>query len=254
MNLIPTIVPLLILVLLLLLQIRDHVLDHLLERLELVPVDSGVRPRHQKRENTPSRLRQSRNQLLDRDASSIVHLCGDLHERRRGRQRLLEQMEGVIVIEHLHGIGDGLQLHHVVVLAGLVLRSSLLASTLCFHQQVLIGLQSRLCRSDVGLRVGLLLSLTCQLGLLLIQLSLGVTDFLALRTHQIIVRLSCCVLILGHRFQIAFHIITHLVQDTEHLRRSTHGGGLRRLVQLGHVVFRVRRHHRGDPRAQSLEE
>mmetsp|Transcript_31892 Transcript_31892/g.69799 ORF Transcript_31892/g.69799 Transcript_31892/m.69799 type:complete len:255 (+) Transcript_31892:1002-1766(+) len=254
MDLVLAIVTLLILVLLLLPQVGNHVLDHLLERLELVRVYTGVRARHQQRQYTPVWLGQPGNQLPDCDASSIVHLCRDLHERRRRRQSLLEQMQGVIIIEHLHGVSDGLQLHHVIMLAGLILRSSLLTSTLCFNQQILVRLKRSLCGSDVSFSVRLLLPLACQLGLLLIQLSLCVTNFLALRTHEIVVRLRRGILVLGHRCQIALHVVTHLVQNTKHLCRSTNRRGLRSLVQLSHVVFHVRRNHRGNSCAQTLQK
>mmetsp|Transcript_81926 Transcript_81926/g.219163 ORF Transcript_81926/g.219163 Transcript_81926/m.219163 type:complete len:647 (-) Transcript_81926:216-2156(-) len=231
---------LLIVVLLLLLQGSHHLVNqggHLLESLLL----AAQRHHDQVRAGAVLHGLQGGHHTLGHLAAGSL----DLQQRRR-RQGLLEQLQDIIIVQDLDGVGDGKQLISAGLLDLRVVLGLLRAVLLQLGREPGVSLELIL---GVGLVVLHLDNLHRQCaGLLGLKLD-GVRcrlDSLVLRRNQLVeIRYSRLLCGLGFR-QILLHSVLHLLQDTHNfprlgsvssgaaggcLQESFHGGS----IHLGHL-------------------
>mmetsp|Transcript_76444 Transcript_76444/g.216659 ORF Transcript_76444/g.216659 Transcript_76444/m.216659 type:complete len:270 (+) Transcript_76444:804-1613(+) len=135
-----------------------------------------------------------------------------LHERgTRSRKSLLEQLEGIVIIENLNGLSDRDEL----ILAGLAPRLPLRvlggAALLQLLQHCLVLQQLRLGVREVVLQLhDRDAELPGPLGLRLDLRREGV-DLLLLGGHELLVGLGCCVLVAGRIGQALSHLVAQLL-------------------------------------------
>mmetsp|Transcript_7595 Transcript_7595/g.16516 ORF Transcript_7595/g.16516 Transcript_7595/m.16516 type:complete len:458 (-) Transcript_7595:299-1672(-) len=199
---------------LLLLQVLDHLVDHLqdLIKVALAALQSQQDGVH---------LGAVHACALQQRRSLLAHLgtAGGHLNQARGRNRLLEQLQGIIRVEHLNSVGNcqqlfGPRLLHLFVVLGLLVTVSLEP-----RKVFLVRGQGGLC----VLQVILLLhfgngQITSPSGLLLDSSGSG-SNLGVLGSNHTTVRLDSLLFACGDLIQSSLHLISHGLQNSDNLAR-----------------------------------
>mmetsp|Transcript_23931 Transcript_23931/g.65209 ORF Transcript_23931/g.65209 Transcript_23931/m.65209 type:complete len:404 (+) Transcript_23931:823-2034(+) len=143
-------------------------------------------------------------------------------KQRRARQGLLEDLQGIVIVDNLDGLCDGQELVRAGLLNDLPLLL-LLGAVLVKVCQELLVLHQRLCGVIQVLLQGLNLNaglpVSPQLGLYRLRVALDLLFFGG--GHGGVVRL-CFVLLCLDRCELLFHRVLHLLQDSDDLPTLRH--------------------------------
>merc|ERR1719379_22267 len=219
--------PLLLCVVVLLLhaELHDHLIDQLdhLRKASLLALESH-------RDKAELRLLRILLQLLHQGEGFLANVPGAAGhlQQGRGRERLLEEVQRVVVVQDLDRLCDRDQLHGPHLDALVVLGRFGGAGLLQLHQEHFIRAKLLLRILEVVLQVDDLNgNLTSTLGLRLNRLR-GSSDLLLLRRNQALELRNRFVLHLGDVGKRCLHVLLELLEDAEDLSRSRRIARVRR--------------------------
>merc|ERR1719313_3286845 len=214
-----------VVVLLLHAKLHDHLIDQLdnLGKASLLALESH-------RNKAELRLLRILLQLLDQCEGFLANVAGAAGhlQQRRGRQRLLEEVQRVVVVQDLDRLLDRDQLHGPHLDALVILRRFCGAGFLQLHQKHFIRAKLILRILEVILQVDDLNGdLTSTLGLRLNRFR-GSSDLLLLRRNQTLELRNRFVLHLGDVAERCLHVFLELLEDAEDLSGSRRIARVRR--------------------------
>merc|ERR1719353_902000 len=213
-----------VVVLLLLAEQHDHVvhhLDHLLEA-HLLALESKL--------DEAKLLRVLLRSVLNRRESFVANVALGAHlQKRRRRERLLEQVQRIVIVQDLDRLLDSHELLRARLHPRLVVRTRRRATLLQLLQELLILAQRILRVLEVVLQVDELhRHLAVLLRLHLDGLSRGRNLFL-LRSDQTLKLGDGSILRLRDVAQLLLHVLQQLLQDADNLARGRRIAGASRL-------------------------
>merc|ERR1719236_456591 len=202
--------------LLLLLQQDNHVIDHLDDLLETSLLA------HQ-RELDHAELRRVLLvlQVRERREGLVAHVAGRLRHLEQGRRRkgLLEEVQGIIIVQDLDGLRNRNRLLRAARLALLVVLLRRGAALLQLGHELLVLAQGILRILQVVLQVDDLHRHLAVLLRLHLDRLRGRLDLLLLRSHQRLALRLRGVLLLGRVRDLILHVLQKLLQDAHDLAR-----------------------------------
>merc|ERR1719379_1943758 len=214
-----------VVVLLLHAKLHDHLIDQLdhLGKASLLALESH-------RDKAELRVFRILLQLLHQCEGFLANVAGAAGhlQQRRGRERLLEEVKRVVVVQDLDRLLDCDQLHGTHLDALVVLRRFRGAGLLQLHQKHFIRTKLVLCILEVILQVDDLNgNLASTLGLRLNRFRCS-SDLLLLRRNQAVELRNGFVLHLGDVAERALHVLLELLEDAEDLAGSRRVARVRR--------------------------
>merc|ERR1719333_1687387 len=207
---------LLLVLLLLLLQQDNHVIDHLDDLLE-----PSLLAHERELDHAELRRVLLVLQVPERREGLVAHVAGRLRhlEQSRRRKSLLEQIQGIIVVQDLDGLRNRNRLLRAARLARLVVLLRRGAALLQLGHELLVLTQGILRILQIVLQVDDLHRRLAVLLRLHFDRLRGRLDLLLLRGHQRVEFRLRRVLLLGHVSELLLHVLQKLLQNAHDLAR-----------------------------------
>merc|ERR1719353_2603513 len=133
----------------------------------------------------------------------------------RARERLLEEIKRVVVVEDLDGRADGLELDLPALRRRVVLRRLVGAALLQVHEAVGVSLERVLRLDELHLRLGSGVGICRVLLLHRVLLLLRRGDLEVLRRDELVELGDGLLLVLDHLLQVPLEVLHHLLQNTD---------------------------------------